>query len=106
MINERRQRREDRLTHSLADYRKKMTRVREVVDSMQHLNDSMKMKLVHYLQLHVDEFAVDRPYDEHELIERELYRDDTYEQIDTSYRHLMCTQPGSKEEEKVLSDLF
>ena len=62
--------------------RQKLTRMKQIVNDRKQLTSEAKMKLLHHLVMHADEYDVDRSYDEIETLERELYRDIEMEAVD------------------------
>ena len=95
-IEERKKRRKEQLDRSLASYNKKIDRFQQLVDDRKQLTSSMKMKLLHYLTMHVDEIDIDREYDDMEKIHREMYRDITLEQIERVNDKILKVEKNSE----------
>ena len=82
--------------------------MKQIVNDRKQLTGEAKMKLLHHLVMHADEYDVDRSYDEIETLERELYRDIEMEAVDKLCDALAeCEKNNNSDEsEKVISELL
>ena len=105
-IEQRQQRRKEAYMLSAKERESRIEKYKELVNSRVHIDDAMKMHLLHYLSVHVDDYSIDRKLDRLEELEKELYRDIDRECIDKVLDAFMHTKKGSDEEEKILTNLF
>lgn len=107
-ISERYRKRAERTHQANRMYRQKLTRMKQIVNDRKQLTGEAKMKLLHHLVMHADEYDVDRSYDEIETLERELYRDIEMEAVDKLCDALAeCEKNNNSDEsEKVISELL
>ena len=68
-IHKRKQRLNEPLHHSDASYKNKIEKLKQIVNNKKQLASNMKMKLMHHLTLHLDEFEIPEQNDPEETEE-------------------------------------
>ena len=99
-------RRQNKLSHAIENNKKKVEKIKNIINAKQTLTPDIKNKLLDFMTLHVDDYTMDVHYTDIEQLEREMYRDVDLEIKEQLLEKLMQSRRDSDEEDKILTELL
>ena len=86
---------------------RKINRINEIVDDIDHVNDVRKRQIKSYLLAHIHRFDFpSTPVSTDKRVDNECDEYSPFSKLQNKMNDLMCTLPESDEEKKVIAELF